>query len=105
MLKFDEKCNQVDVTPYETGDFENCCFNVGLTDMKSTWYFYSWTNTTGSREIDRATSNDVWVQSRIYSITEFLLSGCLSDHFPCIVPLLQQDDNKVKPFRFLNIWM
>lgn len=36
MLKFDEKCNQVDVTPYETGDFENCCFNVGLTDMKST---------------------------------------------------------------------
>lgn len=35
VLKFDEKCNGADVTPYEIRDFENCYLNVGLMDMRS----------------------------------------------------------------------
>ncbi|XP_022891948.1 uncharacterized protein LOC111406808 [Olea europaea var. sylvestris] len=57
-----------------------------------------------SNKIDRATINDVWTQSGIHSIAEFLPSGCLSDNSPCIVSLLQQDDSKGKPFRFFNMW-
>lgn len=44
MLNFDEKYNGTDVTLYELKDFENCCLNVGLTDMRSIECFYTWTN-------------------------------------------------------------
>lgn len=39
VLKFDEKCNGVDVIPYEIKDFANCCLNVGLTDVRSIGFF------------------------------------------------------------------
>lgn len=62
VLKFDEICNGVDVTPYEVKDLENCCLSVGLVDMRSTGCFYTWTNNFVWRKLHRAMVNEAWMQ-------------------------------------------
>ncbi|XP_022880540.1 uncharacterized protein LOC111397792 [Olea europaea var. sylvestris] len=84
VLKFDEKSNGVEMTPYEIKDFANCCQHVGLTDMRSIGCLYTWTNNSVWSKIDRAMVNDVWGQNGIYGLAEFLPSGCLFDHSPCV---------------------
>lgn len=104
VLNFDEKCNGVDVTPYKVKDFENCCLNVGITDMRSIGCFYTWTNGTKWSKLDRAMVNNVWMQADFNCIADFLPSGYISDHSPCIVSLFMHEQNKRKPFRFFNMW-
>ncbi|XP_022849901.1 uncharacterized protein LOC111371993 [Olea europaea var. sylvestris] len=103
VLNFDEKCNGADVTSYEVKDFENCCLNVGITDMRSIGCFYTWRNGTKWSKLDRAMVNDVWIQADFNSIADFLPSGCIFDHSPCIVSLFEHEENKRKPFRFFNM--
>lgn len=104
VLKFDEKCNGVDVAPYEVKDFKNCCPDVGLTDVRSIRYFYTWTNKSIWSKLDRVMVNDVWVQTRFISLAEFLPLGFLFDHSPCIIALFARDGSKSKSYRFLNMW-
>ncbi|XP_022857249.1 uncharacterized protein LOC111378309 [Olea europaea var. sylvestris] len=87
VLKFDEKCNGVDVTPYEIKDLANCCPNVALTYVRSIGCFYTWTNGSVWSKIDRAMVNDFWVQNGAFVEANFLPSQCLSDHSPCIVSI------------------
>lgn len=94
---------KVEVTPYEVKDFENCCLNVGLTDMWSIGFFYTWINTSIWSKIDRVMVNNVRVQVRVHSLVDFLPLGCLSDHFLCIVSLFEQNGSRSKPFRFFNM--
>ncbi|XP_022899293.1 uncharacterized protein LOC111412589 [Olea europaea var. sylvestris] len=83
--KFDEKRNEVDVTSYEIKDLTNCYLHVGLMDVRSIGCYYTWTNGSIWRKIDRAMINDIWVQNGVYVVANFLASSCLSDHSPCIV--------------------
>lgn len=103
VLHFDEKINGVDVTTYEIKDFVNCCLNVGLTDLRSIGCFYTWNNNSVWTKLDRAMVNDFWMHMGFSSSAEFLPSGCLSDHSPCIVSIFTCDEVKKKPFKFFNV--
>ncbi|XP_022849889.1 uncharacterized protein LOC111371978 [Olea europaea var. sylvestris] len=48
--------------------------------------------------------NDFWMHMGFSSSAEFLPSGCLSDHSPCIVSIFTCDEVKKKPFKFFNMW-
>ncbi|XP_022873326.1 uncharacterized protein LOC111392262 [Olea europaea var. sylvestris] len=96
VLKFDEKCNGADVTPYEIKNLANCCLKVGLTDVRSIGCFYTWTNGLVWNKIDRAMVNDFWVQNGAFVEANFLPSGCLSDHSPCIVSIYDRKLSKLK---------
>ncbi|XP_022867239.1 uncharacterized protein LOC111386969 [Olea europaea var. sylvestris] len=102
VLKFDEKCNGADVTPYEIKDLTNCCLHVGLTDVCSIVCYYKWTNGSVWSKSDRAIVNDIWVQNGAYVDANFLLSGCLSDHSPCIVSIHDRVGSAKTPFKFFN---
>ncbi|XP_022891840.1 uncharacterized protein LOC111406687 [Olea europaea var. sylvestris] len=104
VLKFDEKCNGADVTPYKIKDLINCCLHVGLMDVRSIGCYYTWTNGSVWSKIDRAMVNDIWVQNRAYVVANFLPSGCFSDHSPCIVSIHDGVGGEKKPFKFFNMW-
>ncbi|XP_022862530.1 uncharacterized protein LOC111382721 [Olea europaea var. sylvestris] len=104
VLNFDEKSNGADVTPYEIKDFEMCCQNVGLTDMRSIGCFYTWNNNSVWSKIDRAMVNGNWMLESYDSFANFLPSGCLSDHSPCIVSIFGEVGRKKRPFKFFNMW-
>ncbi|XP_022870493.1 uncharacterized protein LOC111389759 [Olea europaea var. sylvestris] len=87
VLKFDEKCNEADITPYEIKDLATCCLNVGLSDVHSIGCFFTWTNGSVWSKIDRALVHDVWIQKGTFVEANFLPSGCLSDYSPCIVSI------------------
>lgn len=40
----------------------------------------------------------------LHYLADFQPSGCLSDHLPCIVSILEHDGSNIKPFRFFNMW-
>lgn len=47
--RYDEKCNGAEVTLNEIKDFVDCCWNAGLSDLRSIVCFYTWTeNSQGS---------------------------------------------------------
>lgn len=37
-------------------------------------------------------------------VAKFKTLGCLSDHAPSIISLLQEERHVKKPFKFYNIW-
>ncbi|KAK6142302.1 hypothetical protein DH2020_022650 [Rehmannia glutinosa] len=48
--------------------------------------------------------NKHWFDQGLDGVANFLLSGCLSEHSPCIVSLLDVVVNTNRPFRFFNMW-
>ncbi|KAK6122441.1 hypothetical protein DH2020_043832 [Rehmannia glutinosa] len=48
--------------------------------------------------------NKHWFDQGLDGMANFLPSGCLSDHSPCIVSLLDVIANTNRPFRFFNMW-
>ncbi|XP_022842022.1 uncharacterized protein LOC111365716 [Olea europaea var. sylvestris] len=68
VLKFNEKNNGAEVTPYEIQDFANCCLHAGLTNVRSIGCLYTWTNNSVWSKIDRAMVNDIWVAFRPFSM-------------------------------------
>ena len=104
VLSPDEKSNGTDVTPYEVKDFLECSLASGLSDIRSIGCFFTWSNNTVWSKIDRAMVNNLWLQAGFFGLANFLNAGCLSDHSPCIVSLLQEQKRSSKPFRFYNMW-
>ncbi|XP_022876816.1 uncharacterized protein LOC111395022 [Olea europaea var. sylvestris] len=104
VLKFDEKSNGAEVTPYEIKDFANCCLHVDLTDVRSIGCFYTWTNNSIWSKIDRAMMNDIWVQNGAYGLADFSPLRCLSDHSSCIVSIHDREVNTRKSFKFFSMW-
>lgn len=66
--------------------------------MRSIGCFFTWS------KLDRAMVNEAWTHGGSNSFANFLPSGCLSDHSPCIVSLFGKVDKKKIPFRFFNMW-
>lgn len=103
-LNFHDRSNGVDITPYKVRDLSNMCLNLGLMDVRSIGCFYTWTNNSIWSKIDMAMVNDAWIQSGFNSVANYLPSGCLSDHSPCVISLVGLEKSKRKPFRFFNMW-
>lgn len=100
----EEKFNGAEVTPYEIRDFDECCLSLGILDMPSVGCFFTWTNNTVWSKIDRVMINNEWLQAGQFCQANFLPPGCISDHSPCIITLIQQDRGMKRSFKFFNMW-
>ena len=104
VLNDSEKVNGRPVTDYEIKDFVDCCTLSGLSDLPSAGCFFTWTNNTISSKLDRVLVNNRWHCDGLIGQANFLPSGCLSDHSPCLVSLLQQAVAPKQSFKFFNMW-
>ncbi|KAK4428264.1 hypothetical protein Salat_1126000 [Sesamum alatum] len=103
-----EKQLGVSPTWYELKDFANCCLTVGLRDAPTTGRYYTSYSNNDSNPIrcklDRVLLNNEWLKAELHCGTHFSPPGCLSDHSPDIVSILDLPAPKPKPFWFLNMW-
>ena len=102
ILRQDERVGGNSVSHYQTGDFAECCDGLGLTDLQYTGCHLTWSNGTVWSKLDRVMGNVPWLQWEVFSHVDFLPSGCLSDHSPCVVSLLDRPRTVNKPFKFWN---
>ncbi|XP_021744067.1 uncharacterized protein LOC110710117 [Chenopodium quinoa] len=106
ILHTSDRLHGVDVTDYETRDFQNLVDDLDLTELKRKGSFYSWSNKahTGLRtlsRLDRAFGNQAWLASHGHVETVYLPPS-LSDHSPVFLDTFSGPVGKGRPFRFLN---
>ena len=99
----EEKSNGIPITPYEVRDFNQCCYDIGISDFWSTGAFLTWTNNSVWSKLDRAMINNKWAQEGWMVMANFGFPGKFSDHSPCAVSLFEDNDQGVRPFKFFNI--
>ncbi|GFS42194.1 hypothetical protein Acr_00g0078440 [Actinidia rufa] len=104
VLKGEEKTNGLPFTQYETSDFQDCCYKIGVEDLRSTGMYYTWSNNTVWSKLDRVMVNSKWLQEGIPALARFGLPGKYSDHSPCIVSLFDNIEHGIRPFKFFNMW-
>ncbi|GFY97543.1 hypothetical protein Acr_12g0000840 [Actinidia rufa] len=100
----EEKINGVPVTNYEIKDFQDCCYDLGLSDLKHTGLSFTWTNNFVWSKLDRAMVNPRWIQEGWIATTNFGLPGKWSDHSPCVVSMVDNKEQGCRPFKFFNMW-
>lgn len=93
-----------DISNYEIKDMVECCQSSGLEDLQSLGCYYTWNCNNKWSKLDRAMVNGQWYIRGLSGQANFLPSGILSDHSPCIVSILQHEGPKTKPFKFFNMW-
>lgn len=104
VLSPDERCNGVPVSAYESKDLQDYCLAVGLSDLPYMGCYFTWTNNSVWSKLDRALVNNQSLMAGMFGQAFFPPSGCLSDHSPCIVSLINQDVSFRKPFKFFDMW-
>ncbi|GFZ00592.1 eukaryotic translation initiation factor 4E [Actinidia rufa] len=108
VLKGEVRANGIPVTLYEMKDFQDCCYEMGITDLRYTVLFYTWSNNSVWSKLDRAMVNTKWIQEgwsrRWTALADFGLPGKCSYHSPCIVSFLDSSDHGGRPFKFFNMW-
>ncbi|GFS35680.1 hypothetical protein Acr_00g0041440 [Actinidia rufa] len=80
VLKGEEKANGVSVTNYEMKDFQDCCYDLGLTDLKFTGLSFTWINNYIWSKLDRAMINPRWIQEGWVAMTNFGLPDTKKDY-------------------------
>ncbi|GFZ12807.1 hypothetical protein Acr_23g0011920 [Actinidia rufa] len=103
-LSGDEKLNGNPVTSYEVRDFQNCCYELGITDLRFSGVLHTWSNNSIWSKLDRAMVNEKWGQEGISAFSNFGLPGKYSDHSPCVVSLFGNNDHGASSFKFFNMW-
>ncbi|GFZ13032.1 hypothetical protein Acr_23g0014170 [Actinidia rufa] len=104
VLSTEERINGQPVSMYETREFKECCYDLGLSDMRSTGVFHTWTNNKIWCKLDRAMVNSTWLRRGFKAQANFELPGILSDHSPCTITILGDNDRGASPFKFFNMW-
>ncbi|GFS28741.1 hypothetical protein Acr_00g0003640 [Actinidia rufa] len=104
VLKGEERVNGRPVNSYETRDFRNCCYDLGISDLRSNGVFHTWTNNSIWCKLDRAMVNTKWIQDGLTAQANFGLAGKHSDHSPCTVSLFGEIDRGGSSFKFFNMW-
>ncbi|GFS32294.1 hypothetical protein Acr_00g0021820 [Actinidia rufa] len=105
VLSIEERANGQPVTMSEIREFKDCCYDLGLSDLRSSGALFTWTNNTVWCKLDRAMVNNEWTQRGIVAQAHFDMPGKLSDHSPCSVSLMGDNDRGPSPFKFFNIWV
>ncbi|GFS35151.1 hypothetical protein Acr_00g0038130 [Actinidia rufa] len=82
VLKGEEKANGLPITQYEVKDFQECCYETGVEDLRFTGLFYTWTNNSVWSKLDRAMVNHRWLREGFPAMANFGLPGKFSDHSP-----------------------
>ncbi|XP_057468132.1 uncharacterized protein LOC130757384 [Actinidia eriantha] len=104
VLNMDERVNGRLVTMYETRDFKDCCYNLGLSDIRFSGLYHTWSNNTIWCKLDQAVVNYTWTQQGLSAHAHFDPLGKLSDHSPYTISILGENDRGATPFKFFNIW-
>lgn len=84
---------------YEVRDFLNCCIDLGLEDINSSGSHFTWANGSIWSKIGRALCKQEW-----FAPANFLLPGCIFDHSPYVVALLEHPRRPKSFFIFFNMW-
>ncbi|XP_057481140.1 uncharacterized protein LOC130768162 [Actinidia eriantha] len=104
VLRSEERVNGRPVNSYETRDFRKCCYDLGISDLRSNRVFHTWTNNSIWCKLDRAMVNTKWIQGGLIAQANFGLVGKHSDHSPCPVSLFGEIDRGASSFNFFNMW-
>ncbi|XP_057504768.1 uncharacterized protein LOC130788237 [Actinidia eriantha] len=75
VLSIEERANGQPVTMYEFREFKDCCYDLGLSDLRSTEVLYSWTNNTVWCKLDRAMVNNEWTHRGIVAQATLIPQG------------------------------
>ncbi|GFY92706.1 pyruvate decarboxylase-2 [Actinidia rufa] len=75
VLKDEEKSNGLPVTQYKVRDFMDCCYDIGITDLRSTGAFFTGSNNKVWNKLDRAMVNVKWGQEGLIAQANFGLPG------------------------------
>lgn len=107
-LMLDDRIRGTDTRPYDIRDFSECCQSLTLADLHSIGCKYIWSNSSINKpvwsKLDRALGNEDWMQLGTNYLANFLLSGCISDHSPCLVYPSALTPAKKGAFQFFNMW-
>ena len=104
ILSIEEKANGIPATSYEMRDFKNCCYEAGISDLRSSGVYFTWTNNSIWKKLDRVMVNKNWVHEGLQAQARFDFPGNLSDHSPCTVSLFDEEYQGATPFKFFNMW-
>ncbi|XP_057953951.1 uncharacterized protein LOC131148242 [Malania oleifera] len=104
VLNNEEKKNEVQVTVYGVEDISECLTVAGLTDLKSTGSFLTWSNGRVWCNLDRVMVNQAWYLNGWLSQVHFQFPGSLSDHSVSLVSLFSDLEVGRHPFKFFNMW-
>lgn len=104
LLQLEDRIGGVQPKAYEIDDFLNCCVDLGLVDIKYLGARYTWNNGRTWSKIDRAMCNQCWLMEGNYALANFLPPGCVSDHSPCVVNLVDMHHKPRPSFMFFNMW-
>ena len=104
ILKGEEKTNGLLVTQYEIRDFQDCCYEIGIEDVRYIGLFFTWSNNSVWSKLDRAMVNSKWLQEGVPALANFGLPGKYLDHSPCTVTLFDNREHGLRPFKFFNMW-
>ncbi|KAL0362147.1 UNVERIFIED_CONTAM: protein disulfide isomerase-like 2-3 [Sesamum calycinum] len=95
-------------TWYELKGFADCCLSLRLNDAPTTGCYFTWYSSNESNpvwcKLDRVLFNNEWLKAGLLCNAHFSPPGCLSDHSPGIVSILDLPTSQPKPFRFFNMW-
>lgn len=87
---------------YQTSNFQDFVITTRMKDLQQFGYHYTWSN--GSLcKLDRAMINKNQLEDNDRSVVEFRPPGCLSNHTPCIVSLLQGRSQNKNSLKFNNM--
>jgi hypothetical protein len=103
MLSPTDKHNGKVVSTYETSDFRECCFDLGLHDLNYTRCHFSWTNGTVWSKLDRVLTNPSWSSLQRMAQVHFGTPGAFTDHSSSVVWLDQNVQDRLN-FKFFNMW-
>ncbi|GFZ13128.1 hypothetical protein Acr_23g0015130 [Actinidia rufa] len=104
VLSGDEKLNGNPVTSYEVRDFQNCCYELGITDLRFSGVLHTWSSNSVWSKLDMAMVNEKWGQEGISAFANFGLPRKYSDHSPCVVSLFGNNVHGASSFKFFNTW-
>ncbi|GFS34500.1 hypothetical protein Acr_00g0034240 [Actinidia rufa] len=82
VLDSDGNANGLPVTMYEIRDFKNCCYDIGISDLRSIGGIHTSSNNSVWSKLDRAMVNNKWIRDGLIAHVNFDLPRKFSDHSP-----------------------
>ncbi|XP_057980117.1 uncharacterized protein LOC131165952 [Malania oleifera] len=100
----EEKRNGVLVSMYDMKDISECFDIAGLTDLKSSRCFLTWSNGRVWCKLDRVMVNQGWFMNDWNAQVNFQFPRSMSDHSMSLVSLFAEQELGRLPFKFFNMW-
>lgn len=104
ILNVDEREGGRLVSAHQLQDQLNCIMSCGLMDLRYMGCKFTWDNGTVRSKLDRVLVNAPFFECFPNATSNFLNSGCLSDHSPCIIQLMPIASSAYS-FKFYNMWV